>query len=91
LKRKRFATVEEVKTASQEALNNIKLQHSGDASQSGEYIGQVYCLQWRLGCLDLITCTDHPQRCLMVARIQVMMVFDLPRCVKSVLNMVLGD
>jgi hypothetical protein len=26
LKRKRFATVEEVKTASQEALNNIKLQ-----------------------------------------------------------------
>jgi len=27
LKGKRFATVEEVKTASQEALNNIKLQH----------------------------------------------------------------
>jgi hypothetical protein len=26
LKRKRFATVEEVKTASQEPLNNIKLQ-----------------------------------------------------------------
>jgi len=26
LKRKRFATVEQVKTASQEALNNIKLQ-----------------------------------------------------------------
>jgi hypothetical protein len=26
LKRKRFATVEEVKTASQKALNNIKLQ-----------------------------------------------------------------
>jgi hypothetical protein len=27
LKGKRFATMEEVKTASQEALNNIKLQH----------------------------------------------------------------
>jgi hypothetical protein len=27
LKGKRFATVEEVKTASQEALNTIKLQH----------------------------------------------------------------
>jgi hypothetical protein len=27
LKGERFATVEEVKTASQEAINNIKLQH----------------------------------------------------------------
>jgi hypothetical protein len=41
--------------------------------------------------LDLITWTDHPQRYLMVARIQVMVVFDLPRCVKSAVNMVLGD
>jgi len=34
LKGKRFATVEEVKTASQEALNNMKLQQFRDASHS---------------------------------------------------------
>ena len=49
LKGKRFATVEEVKTASQEALN----QHQASAVPEmlytvGKKIGQVYCLQWRI-------------------------------------------
>jgi hypothetical protein len=49
LKRKRFAIVEEVKTASQEALNNIKLQQfQRYFTQWGKKIGQVYCPQWRV-------------------------------------------
>jgi len=49
LKGKRFATMEEVKTASQEALNNIKLQQFQRCfTQWGKKIGQVYCLQWRV-------------------------------------------
>ena len=46
LKGKRFATVEEVKTASQEALSNIKLQQFQRCfTQWGRKIGQVFCLQ----------------------------------------------
>jgi len=36
LKGKRYATVEEVKTALQEALNNISFSSSRDASHSGK-------------------------------------------------------
>jgi hypothetical protein len=36
LKGKRFTTAEEVKTASQEALNNISFSSSRDASHSGK-------------------------------------------------------
>ena len=49
LKGKRFATVEEVKTASQEALNKIKLQHLKRCfTQWGKKIVQMYCLQCRV-------------------------------------------
>jgi len=46
LKGKRFATVEEVTTASEEALN-IKLQQFQRCFTQWEKIGHVYCLQWR--------------------------------------------
>ena len=49
LKGNRFATVQEVKTDSQEALNNIKLQHfQRTFTQWEKRLDRVYYLQWRV-------------------------------------------
>jgi hypothetical protein len=48
LKGKRFATVEEVKTAWQEALDSIMFRQFQRCFTVGKKTGQIYCILWRV-------------------------------------------